>query len=419
MAKNISRPKKIVEKPVDGLIPYASNARTHSDEQVSQIAASIKEFGFTNPILLDGADGIIAGHGRVLAARQLGMKTVPALDLGHLSDAQRRAYVLADNKLAENAGWDDGLLRMELGALSGEGFDLALLGFSDLELSVLLSDQTKGLTDPDEIPAAQPPVTVSGDVWALGRHRLLCGDATDEAHVARALGDSRPHLMVTDPPYGVDYDPEWRNRADMAVGRPTGGRAIGTVTNDDQADWRAAWALFLGDVAYVWHGGSKAAITQDALLAAGFEVRAQIIWAKNNFVISRGHYHGKHEPCWYAARKGKPGHWQGSRSQTTVWDIDKPMKSETGHSTQKPVECMRRPIENNSAPGDAIYDPFVGSGTTIIAAEMTGRTCLAIDIDPTYVDVAVIRWQNFTGQQATQGGRTFDQIASQGRQKTA
>jgi DNA modification methylase len=247
-------------------------------------------------------------------------------------------------------------------------------------------------------------------VWLLGRHRLVCGDATSEVDVSLALAGVRPHLMVTDPPYGVDYDPDWRNRADRANGKPYGARAIGLVSNDKRADWRDAWVLFPGDVVYAWHPPGAMQVDHfNALVAAGFEVRMQIIWAKSHFPIGRGNYHVQHEPCWYAVRG--TSHWQGDRKQTTVWQIDKPMKSETGHSAQKPVECMRRPIENNSSPGQAVYDPFVGSGTTIIAAEMTGRTCHAIEISPTYCDVALLRWQAFTGQTATRPDGTPYQAA--------
>ena len=386
--------------PVDALIPYARNARTHSPAQVAQIAASIREFGFTNPVLVDGQRGVIAGHGRLLAARQLGMDTVPTIELGHLTEAQRRAYVLADNKLALNAGWDDDVLRLELGELGIEGFDLSLIGFSDTELAGLL-DTTDGLTDPDDVPdAPDEPVTVLGDVWLLGRHRLVCGDSTTVEAVDACLAGVKPHLMVTDPPYGVNYDADWRNKALRADGLPIGGQAIGKVENDDRADWSEAWALFPGDVAYVWHAGNMAHTVADSLLAVGLEIRAQIIWAKSQFVIGRGHYHPHHEPCWYAVRKNATGHWAGDRKQSTLWQIDKPQKSETGHSTQKPVECMKRPIENNSSPGQAVYEPFSGSGTTVIAAEMTGRACHAVELSPAYVDVAVLRWQAFTGQQA-------------------
>jgi DNA modification methylase len=382
------------------LIPNARNARTHSEAQIGQIAASIREWGWTMPVLVDEAGSIIAGHGRVLAGARLGIGEVPTMVARGWSEVQKRAYLIADNKLTENGGWDDAMLRVELKDIEAMGFDAMLTGFTAQEIRAM---GAVGKTDPDEVPDAPAvPISRRGDIWVLGRHRLLCGDATCAADVALALGGAKPHLMVTDPPYGVDYDPDWRNRADRANGKPYGARAIGLVSNDDRSDWREAWVLFLGDVAYAWHpAGAMQVAHHESLLAAGFEVRMQIIWAKQQFPIGRGNYHVQHEPCWYAVRKGKTAHWQGDRTQSTLWQIDKPVKSETGHGTQKPIECMKRPIENNSQAGDAVYDPFVGSGTTIIAAEMTGRACRAIEIDPTYVDVAVMRWQNFTGKIAT------------------
>ena len=403
---------------VEALIPYARNSRTHSDAQVAQIAASIREFGFTNPVLVDEANGIIAGHGRVLAARKLKMPDVPAIRLSHLTEAQKRAYVIADNKLALNAGWDIELLRLEINDLRGLEFDVALTGFSTEELDALMAAPgTEGLTDPDAIPVApEQPIAVPGDVWLLGRHRLVCGDCTDPLAVEKALSGVKPHLMVTDPPYGVEYDANWRNEVDRKNGKPYGASAVGKVKNDDKADWREAWALFPGDVFYVWSApGPLQCVVHESLIAVDMDVRQQIIWAKNKFAIGRGHYHYQHEVCWYGVRKNKMAHYNGDRKQTTLWQIDKPQKSETGHSTQKPVECMRRPIENNSSPGQAIYEPFSGSGTTIIAAEMTGRACHAIELNAAYVDVAIKRWQEFTGQAATlEGdGRSFADMATE------
>lgn len=398
-------PAHLEHLPIDGLIPYARNSRTHSPEQVTQIAASIREFGFTNPILIDADGGIIAGHGRVLAARQLGMATLPCLRLGHLSEAQKRAYIIADNKLALNAGWDETLLALELADLKAMDYDLGLTGFDLGEIDELIAglDATpEGQTAADAVPEVRAEaISKPGDVWVLGRHRIMCGDSTSATDVATLLGGGMPHLMVTDPPYGVEYDADWRNHALRADGSPSNGRAIGTVENDDKADWREAWVLFPGEVAYVWHAGNNSHVVADSLIACGFDLRAQVIWGKNQLVIGRGHYHQKHEPCWYAVKKGATGHWEGDRKQTTLWDIDKPRKSETGHSTQKPIECMRRPIENNSKPGDGVYEPFSGSGTTIIAAEQTGRRCYAMELSPQYVDVAVRRWQQFTGKVAT------------------
>jgi DNA modification methylase len=258
------------------------------------------------------------------------------------------------------------------------------------------------------------PVTVPGDVWLLGKHRLVCGDSTSADDVAKALNGVKPHLMVTDPPYGVEYDANWRNEAKRADGTKIGASAVGKVENDHRADWSEAWALFPGDVAYVWHAGSMAHTVADSLIKLGLNIRAQIIWAKSQFVIGRGHYHQQHEPCWYAVRAkgGATGHWQGSRTQATLWEIEH-RKSDTGHSTQKPIECMKRPIENNSAPGDAIYEPFSGSGTTIIAAELTGRRCHALELSPAYVDVAIRRWQDLTGKQAIHAdtGEVFNDLA--------
>jgi DNA modification methylase len=247
------------------------------------------------------------------------------------------------------------------------------------------------------------PVSRLGDVWLLGRHRLVCGDSTDPAVVERVLAGVQPHLMVTDPPYGVEYDPAWRNRAGLSTTSRTG-----TVANDDRADWREAWALFPGEVAYVWHGALHAATVAESLAACGFDIRAQIIWAKERLVMGRGHYHWQHEPAWYAVRG--TGHWSGDRKQTTLWQIaSKGQDAETTHGTQKPVECMARPIRNNSSPGQAVYEPFCGSGTTLIAAEMEGRACHAIELSPAYVDVAVRRWEGFTGKLASleENGESF------------
>ena len=392
---------KISLNPIDSLIPYARNARTHSDAQVAQIAASIREFGWTNPVLLDGEKGIIAGHGRVLAARKLGMGEVPCIEFSHLTEAQKRAYILADNKLAENAGWDSDLLKLEFGELQGLGFDLSLTGFDEAFLTDLLTERTEGLCDPDDLPEQPEPKTKPGDVWILGRHRLVCGDSTVATDVEKALNGVLPHLMVTDPPYGVDYDPGWRSR-DLG-----GECAVGKVLNDNKADWSEVWALFPGDVAYVWFASLQAPVVGESLQKCGFTLRALVLWVKTNPVIGRGHYHWQHEPCWYAVREGKTGHWNGDRKQTTVWSIPNMHRThgnvddgKTEHSTQKPVECMRKPIENNSSPGQAIFEPFAGSGTTIIAAEQTGRICLALELNPAYCDLIVARWEKFTGKGA-------------------
>jgi DNA modification methylase len=416
---------EIIHRLPSELRGYERNARTHSAEQVKQIAASITSFGFNNPLLIDGSGMVLAGHGRLEAALQLGLATVPCVVLDHMTPEQQRAYILADNKLALNAGWDEDLLRMELGELQAAGLEMFSIGFNGSELNLMFREgRSGGLTDPDDLPDPQDQVVSEvGDLWLLGRHRLRCGSSTSATDVAALLGEGVPELMITDPPYGVEYDASWRGN----------GGAIGKVLNDDRADWEEAWRLFPGDVAYVWHGGSRAAEVQCSLERCSFSVRAQIIWAKSQLVISRGHYHSQHEPCFYVVRKGKTASWTGGRKQTTtwrcldehlrqdelvfvrrqaetgvvlalsgdestVWEIDKPSKSETGHSTQKPVECMLRPMRNHRFL--EVYEPFSGSGTTLIAAEMAGKKCYAMELHPPYVDLAVTRWQNFTGKQA-------------------
>jgi DNA modification methylase len=405
----------IEQWPLDRLLPYAANARTHSDEQIAQIAGSIAEFGFNVPCLIDERGVLIAGHGRLLAAKRLGLTEVPVIRLDHLTDAQARAFRIADNQIALNAGWDDAMLSAEVARLKEDGVDLELLGFAEDELDRLLdgldgdAGQTQGEDEVPEPPAE--PITRPGDLWLLGTHRLLCGDATAAADVARLLGSARPHLMVTDPPYGVEYDPSWRNEAGVSSTERTG-----KVTNDDRADWREAWSLFPGDVAYVWHAGVHARTVADSLEACGFPIRSQIIWVKPRFVLGRGDYHWQHEPCFYAVRKGTSGNWQGARDQSTVWPIAHAGDEDeaTAHGTQKPVECMRRPIVNNSKRGELIYEPFAGSGSTVIAAESMGRACLAMEIDPRYCDVIVERWQRFAGGKAVRDSddRSFDELQS-------
>ena len=394
--------RRIKKVAIGQLKPYANNPVKHSKKQIELVAQSIKEFGWTVPIIVDQKNEVIAGHARLQAAEQLGMAKVPVVVISDLTRAQVRAYRIADNRLAQLAPWLDDLLELEFKALDAAGFNLDLTGFG-------IDDQTRFLgklefVDDDVGQPPKHPKTKVGDLYRLGDHRLLCGDATNEKDVGHLLNGSRPHLMVTDPPYGVDYDPDWRNHAILASGKPMGASAIGRVTNDQTADWREAWVLFPGDVAYIWHGGLKSGIVAESLESAGLYIRSQIIWAKNRIVPGRSDYHWGHEPCWYAVRKTKKGHWSGSRKESTVWNIDKPMKSETGHSTQKPVECMARPMLNNSKKGDLVYDPFMGSGTSIVAAETTDRICYGIEIDPGYCDVAVSRWEKLTGRKARKHG---------------
>ncbi|MCK1417629.1 site-specific DNA-methyltransferase [Bradyrhizobium sp. CW4] len=395
--------------PLDRLIPYARNARTHSAGQIAEIAGSIRAFGFSNPILVSEAGDIIAGHGRLAAARKLGLTEAPVVVLHGLTEVKRRQLVLADNRIALNAGWDAEMLGLELADLSGMGADLSTLGFSSKELARALSRVEGGLTDEDEIPeVAEIAVSQPGDIWQLGAHRIACGDSREASLVESLFGGTAPQLMVTDPPYGVEYDPEWRHRR----GVNTSARK-GKIRNDEIADWTPTWNLFPGGIAYVWHGALRSSIVAESLAKSGFTVRAQIIWAKERLVMSQGDYHWQHEPCWYAVRK--KGYWTGDRKQTTLWTIGSGgQDAETRHATQKPVECMRRPMLNNSGPGQAIYEPFLGSGTTLIAAQSCGRVCFALEIDPLFVDVAIRRWQSFTGEKAKRASDSalFDALAA-------
>jgi DNA modification methylase len=400
----------VIDLPLEQIIPYARNPRNNA-EAVATVVASIQEFGWRQPIVVDEDRIVLAGHTRLEAARKLGFKTAPVHVAKGLTANQARAFRIMDNRSGENAEWDKDLLNLELADLLEADFDLGLTGFTDDELSALMTSVEEGSgpqDNEDEIPdTPEDPVSRTGDLWILGHHRLLCGDSTVATDVERVLNGIAPLLMATDPPYGVEYDPGWRNEMGAAKTKRTG-----KVLNDDRADWREAWALFPGDVAYVWHGALHAATVAQSLEDCGFTIRSQIIWAKERLVLSRGDYHWQHEPAWYAVKKSGKGHWAGDRKQTTLWHIaNKDQDEKTVHGTQKPVECMRRPILNNSNPGQAVYEPFMGSGTTLIAAESTGRVCLGIELNPAYVDVAVERWQKFTGQEAvleTSGERFND-----------
>jgi len=419
--------------PIERLIPRANNPRTHSREQVAQIAASIQEFGWTNPVLVDANDEILAGHARVLAAKKLGMEEVPVIVLRHLTEAQKRALVIADNALALNAGWDESMLRIELAILHEEDFNLDLVGFDDVELQRLLEaqDNAPGLTDADAAPEVQPdPVARLGDLFILGKHRVICGDCTQPDVVARLLGDAKPLLLITDPPYGIELDSEWRDRAGLNGCGPTEasymkhhrteGHTETTISGDTRADWSAAYEHVPSlQVAYVWHASVFAREVWNGLERIGFLYPQQLIWNKGRTVLTRTHYWYQHEPCLYMRKKNAP--WFGKAGEnSTVWDSPSPKfimggsdEEKFDHPTQKPMEVMRRPILNHTLPGESCYDPFLGSGTTLIAAEQTGRVCYGVELDPKYVDVICRRWQQYTGKQANLegNGRTFDEIA--------
>ncbi len=402
---------QIEQWPIDRLVFYGRNPRKN-DAVVDRMVGSIREFGFKVPVLARSDGEVVDGHLRLKAARKLGLTDIPVILCDEWTPAQVKAFRLLVNRSVTWADWDEELLGLELLDLKSLDFDLALTGFDGREIDDLLLGA--GTTDPREEIAPDPPenpVSKPGDLWCCGPHRVLCGDSTVADATARLFGGVSPHLMVTDPPYGVSYSPEWR--AEAGVNRNRG--KMGAVSNDERADWHDAWVLFPGTVVYVWHAGRHTSTVQQSLERAQFEIVSQIIWAKDRFALSRGDYHWHHEPCWYAVKAGSKHHWTGARDQSTLWQIPRADDKGHGHGTQKPVECMRRPIVNNSSPGQTVYDAFLGSGTTMIAAETTGRVCYGMELDPKYVDVIVKRWQEFVGKKATlEGeGRTFEKIANE------
>lgn len=427
---------------VADLIPYARNSRTHSDDQVTKIAASIKEFGFLNPVIVDGQNGIIAGHGRVMAAKKLGLEDVPVIEASHLSEAQRRAYVIADNRLALDAGWDEEMLRVELAELEGLGFDLELTGFSLDEIGALEPEElTEGLTDEDAVPEApEQPVTVEGDVWVLGKHRLLCGDSTSITDVETLMAGFRADMVWTDPPYNVAIK----------------GKA-GSIMNDDMS--ASAFRDFLRDVyscyfavmregavIYVAHADSERAAFTDTFVQAGLKLSQVLIWVKQSATLSRQDFNWQHEPILYGWKEGAGHYFCADFTLTTVIDDDvdlramkreqlvdlisnmrseamttairyaRPTKSDL-HPTMKPVGLVQRMIEWSSRKGEVVLDLFGGSGTTLLAAEKNGRCARLMELDPKYCDVIVKRWQDFTGKEAVleSSGDKFNDLYICGR----
>ncbi len=407
---------KIEQWPTAKLVPYARNARTHSDDQVAQIAASIAEFGFTNPILA-GSDGVIvAGHGRLAAAQKLGLDVVPVVVLDHLTPTQRRALVIADNRIAENAGWDDAMLRIEIAALQDDDFDLSLTGFdADALAELMAGDESdgQGQADDDAMPEMpETPVSRPADVWLLGGHRLFCGDSTVADSYDRLLDGAPVDMVFTDPPYNVNYA---NSAKDKMRGKD---RAI---LNDNLGDgfYDFLLAALTPTIAhcrggiYVAMSSSELDVLQAAFRAAGGKWSTFIIWAKNTFTLGRADYQRQYEPILYGWPEGAQRHWCGDRDQGDVWNIRKPQKNDL-HPTMKPVELVERAIRNSSRPGNVVLDPFGGSGTTLIAAEKSGRLARLIELDPKYVDVIVRRWQGWTGKQATResDGALFDDQAT-------
>jgi len=437
---------QVEQRRVDDLIPYARNSRTHSDAQVAQIAASIQEFGWTNPVLIDGDGGLIAGHGRLLAARKLGLVEVPCIALGHLSETQKRALIIADNKLALNAGWDDAMLALEIGELAESGFDLGLMGFSDAEISALSADKTEGLTHPDEAPdLPDVPLSEMGDVWILGGHRLIVGDSTIHTDVEGAMGGVMADCLWTDPPCNVNYE-----------------GSAGKIKNDNMKD--EAFREFLsqaftsaftvmkpGAPAYIAHADTEGLNFRGAFSDCGFKISGCLIWRKNSLVLGRSDYQWQHEPVLYGWKPGAAHRWYGGRKNTTllefggdlvtdngdgtltlrmgsesavisgealtlhrveptVFSVEKPKRS-SAHPTMKPVELITRMLRNSTREGDVVLDLFGGSGSTLIACEMLGRFCRIVEFDPKFADVIVRRWQDFTGREAVnERGHKFNDL---------
>lgn len=398
----IERAETIEQIAVDALVPYARNSRTHSPEQVAQVAASIREFGFTNPVLVDGAGTIIAGHGRVMAAKSLSMESVPCIRLSGLTDAQKRAYVIADNKLGLNAGWDSHLLAEELRALEAEAFDLSLIGFSLPELSDL-RDELEAAEMPasdqlDSVPSiSAQTVSRRGDVWILGGgHRLMCGDSTSAADVDRLLAGARADLILTDPPYGVAYQ---------------GKTSAALTIENDAVDEEALAALMrgafdqcerIGRAGAYWFltvpSGPLHLVFANDLKRRGV-LRQIMVWVKSGIVLGHSEYHYQHEPILFGWQPGGSRYHNPDRTRSSVWQYPKPARNGE-HPTMKPVAMWSQAIKDLTLRGNLVFDPFDGSGTTIIAAEATGRRACAMELSTQYVDVAVRRWQEMTGRRA-------------------
>tara|TARA_S200002703_G_scaffold111117_1_gene96764 strand:- start:3945 stop:5192 length:1248 start_codon:yes stop_codon:yes gene_type:complete len=401
------------------LIPYARNSRTHSDEQIAQICGSIKEFGFTNPVLIDADGLIIAGHGRTMAAQRLNMKEVPCLRLAHLTEAQKKAYIIADNKLALNAGWDEEMLALELGDLQGLDFDLSLTGFDDDELNALLAEAVEeGLVDEDEAPPPpEEPVSKLGDIWQLGSHRVMCGDSTSINAVDKLMDGNKADMVFTDPPYGMSYG---GGRAAGSTPKGALVKAHGMIKGDDlegdslinlvrDAITTCVASSKQGAAYYICFTWRTYAEFEEAIELGGASVANCIVWDKKSIGLGNANYRPQHEFIFYV----KGGAWYGDKSQSDVWYMSRGATGEYVHPTQKPVELVQKALENSSKPGDLVLDVFGGSGSTLIACEKVNRHSRLVDLDPKYVDVIVTRWQDYTGKQAihAETGKTFAEMA--------
>jgi site-specific DNA-methyltransferase (adenine-specific) len=398
---------ELIKKKVSELIPYINNSRTHSEEQIIQLISSIKEFGFTNPILLSPDNSIIAGHGRLQAVKRLGHEEVPCIIISGLTKTQIKALIIADNQLALNAGWDLEKLSVEVEGLQDEDFNIDILGFNNDFIKDLLK-KDEGLTDQDAVPDAKLNAKSKlGDIWLLGKHKLMCGDSTTQ-DVLKLFKEQKADLYLTDPPYNVNYEGKTKDKL--------------TIKNDKQDDetfklfltdafTNAFNVLKLGASFYIWHSDSEGLVFRKSLIDSGFKLRQTLIWAKNSMVMGRQDYHWQHEPCLYGWKEGSSHSWYSDRKQTTLLNFDRPTASKL-HPTMKPVELMSYLIKNSSKQEDIIFDSFLGSGTTIISCEILQRICYGLEFDPIYCDVIIDRWQQFTGKEATheQSGKTYNSI---------
>lgn len=396
------------------LHPNDENPRKITEKKLKQLQKSLKEFGDLGGIVFNRRTGhLVGGHQRIKVFETAGSTSVDARDgMGWvtLDNGVRFSYREVDwpetkekaANIAANKGageWDRLSLEGWFQDLKAADFDLDLTMFDESErkpffVNTIFED---GITNPDYVPEAAETRCKPGDLWLMGDHRLICGDCTDALEVQRLLNGESPILMVTDPPYGVEYDPEWRKNAGVSSHTAVN---MGKVKNDERFDWSETWAIFDAQVMYVWHAGRFSSEVARSMQECDYEIISQIIWAKPSLVISRGDYHWQHEPCWYAHKKKKTHNWQGARDQSTLWKIERGGSEETGHGTQKPIDCMERPIRNNTEVGQLVVDPFLGSGTTLIAAEKTKRKCYGMEIDPKYCDIILKRWEEFTGKQA-------------------
>lgn len=377
----------------DRLIPYINNARTHSPEQINKLRSSLREFGFVNPVIIDRDYNVIAGHGRIMAARAEGITEIPCVFVDHLTEAQKKAYILADNRMALDAGWDEELLKVEIEALKAEDFNIELTGFDPKELDKLLGPDGDDIEDDDfdvDAELSKPAVTHPGDIWTIGRHRLLCGDSTDPANYVLLMKDRKANLVVTDPPYNVNYE-----------------GTAGRIRNDNMESGKFHEFLLdafrcmndnMGNDAsiYVFHADTEGLNFRTAFDEAGFYLSGCCIWKKPSLVLGRSPYQWQHEPCLFGWKKDGKHQWYADRKQTTIWEFEKPKKNDV-HPTMKPIPLIAYCIMNSSMTNTLVLDPFLGSGTTMMACEQSERTCYGLELDPKYCDVIINRYIGLTG----------------------